>query len=119
MTTILGFAALLITDVPAVYELGAFSMLGIGVITTAALTGAPAALSILPLRSAPRISLAGSIERSLDRLLAALSAVVLRRKNAVLVTSLVVAVVAAILIPRIVIDTDYLSYFDEDEYPAC
>ena len=43
MTTIIGFAALLITDVPAVRELGLFSMLGIASITvlTLMLTGPP------------------------------------------------------------------------------
>lgn len=113
LTTILGFAALLITDVPAVFELGSFSMLGIGSITISSLTGAPATLAMLPLRAAPRSSLASAIGTWLDRRLAALAGRVSGAANAVLVVAGLTVVVAAALVPRIVIDTDYLSYFDE------
>jgi hypothetical protein len=115
LTTILGFGALLITDVPAVFELGSFSMLGIGSITVVSLTGAPAALATLPLRGTPRSSLAGRIGEWLDRSLGTLAEWVSRTANSVLLVSGGVVVLAVVLVPRIVIDTDYLSYFDETE----
>jgi predicted RND superfamily exporter protein len=37
-TTMIGFGALLITDVPAVFEVGAFSVLGVSSITLLTLT---------------------------------------------------------------------------------
>ncbi len=113
LTTILGFAALLITDVPAVYELGVFSMLGLGVITVTTLTGAPAILALLPLRDAPRVRFSGQIGQALDGVLGRVAGWVSRRMNPVLVGAALVTLLAAALIPRIVIDTDYLSYFDE------
>ena len=113
LTTMLGFAALLITDVPAVFELGSFSALGIGAITIVSLTGAPAALAILPLRYTPRSNLAVRLGGWLDRSLGRLAARVSRAANSVLLVSGLAVVAAAWLVPQIVIDTDYLSYFDE------
>ena len=43
-----GFAALLITDVPAVFELGAFSMFGVASATLIVVTGVPSLLVLLP-----------------------------------------------------------------------
>jgi predicted RND superfamily exporter protein len=113
LTTMLGFAALLITDVPAVFELGSFSVLGIASITIVSLTGAPAVLAMLPLRVRPRSSVSERLAAGLDRSLASLARRVSRSVNSVLVVSGAVVVGAACLVPQIVIDTDYLSYFDE------
>lgn len=113
LTTILGFAALLVTDVPAVFELGCFSMLGIAGITLSALTGAPAVLARLPLRTAPRALFSGRIASALDSRLERLAVRVTRRSGTVLAVSAGVVVASVLLLPRIVIDTDYLSYFDE------
>jgi predicted RND superfamily exporter protein len=115
LTTILGFAALLITDVPAVFELGCFSMLGIGGITLSSLTGAPAALAMLPLRSRPRASFSAKLADRLDLTLGALAGSVSRHATPVLVVAGAVVVAAMLLLPAIVIDTDYLSYFDEKD----
>ena len=143
-TTVVGFAALLVTDVPAVFELGAFSMLGIASATLIVSTGAPALLALLPLRAAPghvvslrpgppdglldnRMGgravaraglgsrLAAALDRGLTDALDRLAQWVARSTR--LVTGLGVAFVvgAAAAIPFIVIDTDYLSYFDERE----
>ena len=57
LTTMIGFGALLITDVPAVLEVGAFSVLGVASITLLSLTMLPAALAISPLRSVAQGSL--------------------------------------------------------------
>ena len=49
-----GFAALLITDVPAVFELGSFAILGVLSLTALSLTALPAALLAFPRWAAPR-----------------------------------------------------------------
>ena len=46
-TTVAGFGALLLSDTPAIRELGAASALGIAAVTTLAITAVPAALAML------------------------------------------------------------------------
>jgi predicted RND superfamily exporter protein len=116
-TTMIGFGALLITDVPAVFEVGAFSVLGVSSITLLTLTMLPAALVKLPLRSGREAAgrgLSSRIDAGLDRALAALCRSATRRATLLLSTSVIVVVVCGAAIPRIVIDTDYLSFFDEN-----
>jgi predicted RND superfamily exporter protein len=111
-TTVIGFGANLISDVPAVIELGAFSMFGVASMTLLSLTGLPALLALMPLRPAGSgTRLAAFIGDRLDAGLLALAEFVCRRATALLVGFAVVAVGSAALIPRIVIDTDYLSFF--------
>ena len=115
VTTVVGFAALLWTDVPAIFEIGAFSILGVGSVTLSSLTGVPAALAVLPTRAPERrvrLGLARRLSRGLDRLLAALAALSVARPRSLLLGWLALTLLAVALIPRIVIDTDYLSFFD-------
>ena len=123
-TTVMGFGALLITDVPAVFELGAFAMLGVASATLIVATGVPALLVLLPLRALPRAGvssawgprrLAGSIDQWLTRVLTRLGEWVARHTGPILLVSSLVLAGAVVAIPRIEIDTDYLSYFDESE----
>jgi len=115
LTTAVGFGALLVTDVPAVFELGAFSVFGIGCITLLAVTLVPAVLALLPLRpaAARRIRLAGRIDRLLDARLADLARASRRHSGAAIAVFAALAALAAAAVPRIEIDTDYLSYFEE------
>ena len=110
LTTAIGFGALMLSDVPAVFALGAFSVFGVASITLIVLAGLPAVLALLP---AP--SRAGAwlerLDAALDARLAALTGGAARRRRAVQATALVAAVLAAAAIPRIEIDTDYLSFF--------
>lgn len=116
ITTIIGFGALLITDVPAVLELGAFAMFGVAAATGCALLGLPAVLALLPLRRAlPGRSDERIAMRVLESALGGLAGFVTRRSRGVLVGWALVAVAATLLIPRIVVDTDYLSYFTEND----
>jgi hypothetical protein len=46
---VIGFERLLVTNVPAVFELGAFSVLGVACCTLLSITAVPAALALLPL----------------------------------------------------------------------
>jgi predicted RND superfamily exporter protein len=115
LTTCVGFAALLITDVPAVFELGSFSVLGILSLTALSLTAVPAALVAFPRLSAPRAghpSPVRLIGRGLDAALDALARLATRAPGTVIASWMLLTAGALWAIPRIEIDTDYLSYFD-------
>ncbi|CAG0949923.1 Siderophore exporter MmpL4 [Myxococcaceae bacterium] len=121
VTTIIGYGSLLLTDVPSVFDYGAFSVLGVAIVTLLSLTLVPAALACLPLprRTAarrgerPRPRITRGIEASVDRILEATSRLSRHRSTAVIAISCVFGLVAVLLLPRVVVDTDTLSYFDE------
>lgn len=115
-TTLIGFGANLISDVPAVFELGAFSLLGVAAMTLLTVMGIPPLLALMPLRDASsRTRLAAAIGDVLDRRLLALSGFVGRHASALVAVFAVITLGSVALIPRIVIDTDYLSFFSEDK----
>ncbi|MEE2678259.1 MAG: MMPL family transporter [Myxococcota bacterium] len=115
VTTAIGFAALLTTDVPAVFEIGAFSMLGVLSVALLSITGVPAVLALLPVRAAePWAGPAAGLRRGLDRALGAASRLATERPGAIIAVFAVLTLGAVVAIPRIVIDTDYLSFFDAD-----
>ncbi len=121
-TTVIGYGSLLWTDVPAVFEIGAFSVLGVASVTALSLTGLPALLVLLPLprlsrtgsRPDGRLRLAAWVGAALDRALARLSGFSSRRATGILVAWALVAALAAAAVPRVVVDTDYLSFFDPE-----
>jgi hydrophobe/amphiphile efflux-3 (HAE3) family protein len=122
-TTCVGFGALLLADVTATNELGGFSVLGIAGVTFLSLTGVPAVLALLPLERghghtgplyAYRTPLSAWAGRAIDSGLEALGRLDTRRPGSLLVGWGLLAVLAVVLIPRIVIDTDYLTFFDPD-----
>jgi len=118
-TTAVGFASLLVSNVPAVLELGAFEVLYVGCVTALSLTTLPAALALLPARSlapagtTPWSRLVSAIESAVDRFLAAAEDLSVRRARPILVAATFVTLGAAALIPSLRIDTDYLSFFRE------
>lgn len=120
ITTWIGFAAVCLTTVPAVREMGAFSALGTGCITLLTLTALPAMLALLPPRrevSALPPRMARASERLVletQRMLDALHGVATRRPDAFIVAAVVTAGIATWAVPRIVVDTDYVTFFAED-----
>jgi len=119
-TTMIGFGSLCLSNVPAISEFGAFAVLGVGSTALLALTALPALLVLLPARrerSALPAVLARWSERSvvaIERGLARISASSAGHAEAWIFVGLVVGAISAYAIPRIVIDTDYMSFFDED-----
>ena len=121
ITTIIGFAALLISDIPATNELGLFAILGVACVTLLSLTGIPAALSLLPLRATDgrplfqgQTRLSDRTRSAFDSFLRRLSQIVVRRPGPILVGWGALAIAAVALIPHTVIDTDLIKYFLED-----
>jgi hypothetical protein len=116
LTTVIGFGALLVSDVPAVIELGAFAALGVACVTLLTLSALPAALALLPLRpdALRRRARAERLAHRLDVALARLGAWSARHADRVILAAAGVVAACALALPRIAIDTDWLSYFDED-----
>lgn len=117
LTTLIGFAALLVTDVPAVFELGAFSVLGVACVTLLSVTAVPAALARLPL---PRATgshwrrFSARIQRGIAVVLRGFNRGSSRASRSVIALWIALAALAAWQVPKVRVDTDYLSFFDED-----
>jgi predicted RND superfamily exporter protein len=109
LTTAIGFAALGVSDVPAVRELGALSVLGVASVTVLSLTFVPAWLAHPARRE--RSLRAARVEAWLDAHLARVGGAVARRPGRALAAWGALAALALTLLPRIVVDTDFLSFF--------
>jgi len=106
-TTCVGFGALLLAHTLATSELGLFALFGVAALTLISLTGIPAVLALLPVGS-------GATVRGLhlDRLFAGWSRIVARRPTLILLVWLVVLASAIAALRHVVVDTDYLTFFD-------
>ncbi len=127
VTTCIGFAALLISRTPAIREFGMFSLFGVAAMTLISVTGVPAVLVLLPipedeqdaaarparggwanpLRATSRLATA-----ALRRMLETVAFVTTRWPLAILIAWTLLTAAAIACIPRIVVDTDYLGFFD-------
>lgn len=121
LTTCVGFAALLVANIPATTELGAFAMFGIASVTLLSVSGVPAALALLPLRGrdgelrvGSRNRVSSAIGRGFEALLRRGARLVVGRSGDVIAVWSVAALASLALIPQIVIDTDFIKYFLED-----
>jgi len=117
ITTAIGFGALLITDVPAVFELGVYSILGVACVTLLSLTALPAALALLPLpatslRASPLLRVSGRIQAVFGTVLDFFNRFATRHSGPVIVAWALLSLVAAFYVPLVRVDTDYLSFFD-------
>ncbi|MDJ0849485.1 MAG: MMPL family transporter [Myxococcota bacterium] len=108
-TTCVGFGALMLADVQATRELGLFALFGVACLTLVSISGVPAALALLPL---PASAARPPARAAIEHLLEAAAKLAARRPGRVLAAWALLAGGAALALPRIVIDTDYLTYFD-------
>lgn len=119
-TTIIGFGALLLTDIPATNQLGAFSILGVASVTLISLTGVPAALAWLPIPLKPsdaevtRTPVSVWFGRKLDRILESIARFSTGHSTSVLLFWGAMTIGAVFSIPRITIDTDVITFFLKD-----
>jgi predicted RND superfamily exporter protein len=116
VTTIIGFAALLVAPQPAIQDFALFSIFGVSAMQLIAVTGLPALLAMLPLPAVPAAADAapstGTVARAIDAFLARMAALATTWPMTILVVWTVLIGAAAAAIPFIVVDTDYLSFFD-------
>ncbi|MGH7803317.1 MAG: efflux RND transporter permease subunit, partial [Candidatus Binatia bacterium] len=113
LTTVAGFASLIVYRVASIQRLGVFLTFGIAALFVLALTFTAAVLAILPARPARD----RDTVRQWPRLRAALDAIVrfdVRRRHAVLAAAALLAIVLAWWIPDVRVDTDTSKYFPED-----
>jgi uncharacterized protein len=118
LTTIVGFAALLINEIPATNELGGYCIFGVASITVIVLTGLPALLSLLPLHAdsgkalfSPQTRLAEAFQHMIERNLEKLAHWQIRRRTLVLLSWGTLGAIACLLMPFIVTDTDFITFF--------
>ncbi len=107
-TTAAGFASLALSSTPAVAELGLFAAIGVAAVSVLSLTAVPALLSILRRRAGREY-----FAPPLDWILSVLARISGRRPGTVLAIWAMMCAAAAASLPNIVVDTDYLTFFDE------
>jgi hydrophobe/amphiphile efflux-3 (HAE3) family protein len=115
-TTVVGFGALLLSEQEAVQQFALFSVVGVLAISLLTVTALPAALSLLPAGShAPRRTsgLSSVIASAVDGVLRRIVVLSTRRTTAVLSFWIALAGLSLFLVPHIVVDTDYLTFFDQ------
>ncbi|MDP6977090.1 MAG: MMPL family transporter [Myxococcota bacterium] len=112
-TTGIGFAALLLADIPATNELGWFSILGVASVTLLSLTFVPAAMSKipLPLRDRGRLRASRWFSARLEGWLTRFEHLALERTGSVLTAWGLATLFALAAIPSIAIDTDVITFF--------
>src|SRR5579871_1445850 len=107
VTTAVGFGALMVNRIPAIWELGCFAVVGVLCLIVTCLLVLPAALASLPPeRRGPR-----GEPRPLARGLAGLGRIVYGSRRAVFWAAGGLAVLALLGAWRIRVDSDFLDYF--------
>lgn len=116
VTTTVGFAALVASGIPGIEELGLFAFFGCSMLTAISLAGIPAALALLPHRKGRQATtgFGEAFGRRLDDALVGLARLCTAHATPVLLGWTLVTVGALLALPRIVVDTDYLTYFKPD-----
>lgn len=122
-TTMIGFGSLLVSDVPAVFELGALSLFGVACTTLLALTALPAAAALMPLpdrvgvrrHAVGRVFAAAArvVGAAEERALLAIESWAVHHARRVVIVAGICVVLAIVAIPFMQIDTDYISFFPE------
>jgi hypothetical protein len=113
VTTVVGFGALLLNPIVAIRDLGLFAVVGIGFLFVTSLGFLPPALRLIgPGHGASRSVAAPS--RFLSRAFSTLASWSFASRFALLTLAAVVGAVAALGIRHVRVDSDFLTYFDED-----
>jgi predicted RND superfamily exporter protein len=112
LTTMVGFAVLLINEIPATNELGGYCIFGVAAIITLTLTGMTALLALVPLESR-QTRVAESWRRFVVARLERLGRWQVRHSRAVVAVWASAGVASCLLMPRIVTDTDFITFFRE------
>jgi predicted RND superfamily exporter protein len=110
-TTAVGFGALMISQIAAIWDLGALSVLGLVFLSVTSLGFLPAAL-VLWAHYAGRYLRESAPQPRVEQLMVGLGTQAYAARGAVLAVTAAVALVALIGGARILVDSDFLTYFD-------
>ena len=113
LTTFVGFIALSMVPAPAFRHLGKVLGFGVAVALLLAMTLVPILFSLMPRPKPWRTGAAGSVQDALDRALAFLSKLTLKRPKTIAAFSAVVLLLAAVGIAKLNIETDFVKRLSE------
>ena len=111
LTTVIGFGALMVNRIPAIWELGAFAVVGVLVLGVICLTFLPALLALMPVERVARRARDGS--PALSGMLGRLAHVVACSPWHVWAIAGGLAVFALFGMRRIEVDSDFMNYFGQ------
>src|SRR5262249_24037372 len=104
-----GFGSLMVSRIPAIFELGAFAVVGVLCLTVSTLPAWPAALALWPVERGRAAAKGGT--PLLDRLLGGLAWAAAWAPRRILVLALVLLVVSLWGLHQIRVDADFLYFF--------
>jgi predicted RND superfamily exporter protein len=109
LATIVGFGSLMVSRIPAIWDLGALAVVGVAALTLSCLTALPAVLALLPVeRAALR---AKDDTPLLDGVFTRLSDWAATSRYGILAAGGIVAIIGLLGVPRIQSDSDFMEYF--------
>jgi uncharacterized protein len=109
LVTIVGFGSLMVNRIPAIWELGAFAVVGVLFVAIVCLTFLPAALALLPVERVARRARDGS--PALSGFLERVARVVACSPRPIWWVAGALALLALLGLRRIEVDADFLTYF--------
>jgi hypothetical protein len=109
LTTLIGFGSLMVNRIPAIFEFGAFAVVGVVCLAVTTLLPLPASLAVLPVERVSERASGGS--PLLDRILGGLAWTAASARLPVIVGALVVGALSLLLMRKIQVDSDFLYYF--------
>jgi predicted RND superfamily exporter protein len=112
LTMAIGFGALMVNRITAIWDLGLFAVVGVVCLTVTSLTLLPAALQLLP--SELRTQKSGRLGPRLQARLERLGKFAYRSRRIVLWSAVVATIVALAGARLIRVDSDFLYYFEDD-----
>jgi hypothetical protein len=109
LTTVIGFGSLMVNRIPAIFELGAFAVVGVVCLAVTTLLPLPASLAILPIERVARRASGGV--PMLGRVLSRIAWAASRARQPIIWGAVVIAVGSLLMVRQIRVDTDFLYYF--------
>jgi predicted RND superfamily exporter protein len=110
LTTVLGFLSLFVNRIVSIREMGIYAAAGITIAFFLAVVFVPACLALFPLPARAQETYAPGLSAALRKF----SQSVIRHRGAILIGSVVVAVLCLLSIPSIQVGSNFLSFFREN-----
>lgn len=107
LTTVLGFFAQVVNEIASIREMGIYASIGITVAFLLAVVLVPALLALLRLPSRQEETFAPTVSIAFRKIVGT----VMRHRNAVIIISMIIALLAALPIPSIQVDSDFQTFF--------